>query len=89
MLSGGILTNGAQEFGLSSGGQIVLNGDAQIQSLSGNITFHGEINGPHKLQVNAESGNISYEAAVGSVTPLGSLNSAGTIFLSAPISARD
>jgi hypothetical protein len=67
-----------------SANNISLNGNTSIITIGGNISFSGEVNGSQRSQRNltldAGSGNITFDNAVGEGAPLGNLqvNSNGT-----------
>ena len=90
LLGSSITTTGAQTFGASaSTGNILLTGPVALGTTNSNVTFNGTINGAQSLFVNAGTGTVTYQSAVGSVTALTSLDTiAGSIIVNASIKTR-
>jgi hypothetical protein len=76
-----------------SANNISLNGNTSIITIGGNISFSGEVNGSQRSQRNltldAGSGNITFNNAVGNTTALGILqaNSNGTTRFNSSVNA--
>ncbi len=81
-----INTTNEQGYGM----KIVLTGDCSMSTSGAAITFSNTINGSQNLFVNAGTSTVAYNAAVGNITPLLSLDTIATggISVSAPIKTR-
>ncbi|MBD2440968.1 CHAT domain-containing protein [Nostoc sp. FACHB-110] len=55
-------------------GAFVLNNDVSINSFGGDVRFASSINGANNLTINADTGNIIFNGAIGNTSPLASLN---------------
>ncbi|NEQ99465.1 MAG: CHAT domain-containing protein [Cyanothece sp. SIO2G6] len=66
-------------------GNLVLTDDLLLTSGGGAIEFLGTVDGSHTLTVNADSGDITFNNAIGSLTPIVdlSLDNTGTVTLPA------
>ncbi len=82
-LNGAVTTTGAQTYN----GALTLSGDTALNG--GALALNGSIDGAHALTVNAGSGDVAFNGAVGGTTRLGALtvNTAGETRLNAPVRA--
>ena len=67
-------TSGAQNYN----GTVTLSGNTTLSSVNNNINFAGTIDGAYALDINAGSGTVSINGAIGSVQPLSTLDITGT-----------
>lgn len=90
LIGSSVTTTGAQAYGASaSTGNILLTGPVSMGTTNANVTFNGTINGAQSLFVNSGTGTVTYNSAVGGVTPLTTLDTiAGSIVVKSTFKTR-